>query len=403
MLGTAVRIAQRMRIDTETVNARQPALEAELRRRLWWSLVLFDARMAEMTESKTSNLVPTWTCQVPSNVNDFDLRAETKSPPTVHQQSSEAIFVVMRSQVGDCLRRSFSHLDFINPVLKSIDSTAPYDPEIDSSRFKTLETTLNSNLLSLCDLENPLHFITIWSARAALAKSRFVHHLANCPPNEQQTEEQRDAGLSYARTMLECDTKLMDSALIKSFRWIVYLHFPFPAYVHLVHDLRRRPFGDHVEKGWKAMSENCSARFMDMERKEDPAEKIVGHNPFFKIFAGIVLEAWAAREAASNEPEVPPLIVTRIRQKLALKDAKIQARVAALEKHTPGSDDTHLHAPDLMDFESFGSLYGVNEVDITNMSAGPLFTTPSLVPGGFNGGQWDWSASSWGAIPGQGW
>jgi hypothetical protein len=403
MLGTAIRIAQRMGIDTELANARQPALEAELRRRLWWSLVLFDARISEMTESKTSMLIPTWDCKVPSNVNDFDLRAKSKNPPPIQHQSSEALFVVLRCRIGDCLRRSYSHLDFINPVLKSIGSIAPYHPDTDYIRLGTLESTLDSNLLSLCDPENPLHFMTLWSARVALAKSRFIHHLANCPPNEQQTDEHRDAGLSYARTMLECDTKLMSSSLIKGFRWIIYLHFPFPAYVHLVHDLRKRPFGDHVELGWKVMNDNCSARFLDLEQKDNPTEKIVGHNPFFRIFAGIVLQAWAAREAASGELEEPPLIVTKIRQKLALKDANMQARAAVSESHTPGSKDTHLHTPEPMDFCSFGSLYGVNEVDFTNMDGGPFSIASTQAPSGFNGSQWAWPAPNWGGMPGQGW
>jgi hypothetical protein len=392
-----------MGIDAELANAKHSVLEAELRRRLWWSLVLFDARISEMTESKTAMLIPTWDCKVPSNVNDFDLRAESKNAPPAHQQSSEALFVVMRCRVGDCLRRSFSHLDFINPILKSIGSSTPYDPDTDSTRLGTLETTLDSNLLSLCDPENPLHFMAMWSARIALAKSRFIHHLANYPPNEQQTDEQRDAGLSYARTMLECDTKLMSSSLIKGFRWIIYLHFPFPAYVHLVHDLRRRPFGDHVELGWKAMSDNCSARFLDLEQKDNPTEKVVGNNPFFKIFAGIVLQAWAAREAASGEPEEPPLIVTKIRQKLAPKEANMQAKVAMSENHTPAFDDMQLQPPEPVDFGSFGSIYGVDEMDLTELSTRAFSITSTHAHTGFNGVQWNWPASSWGTTHGQGW
>jgi hypothetical protein len=177
MLGTAIRIAQRMGIDGEVANARHPALEAELRRRLWWSLVLFDARISEMTEHKTAILIPTWDCKVPSNISDFDLRAETKNPPPIHHQSSEALFVVMRCRVGDCLRRSYSHLDFINPILKSIGSMAPYDPDTDYTRLGTLEATLNANLLSLCDPENPLHFMA--SLRGTKRVTCRVAYLAN--------------------------------------------------------------------------------------------------------------------------------------------------------------------------------------------------------------------------------
>jgi len=61
MLGVAMRIAQRMGIHTESTYAKYTALEAEMRRRLWWSLVIFDNRMCEMaTYSKGTMLIPTW-------------------------------------------------------------------------------------------------------------------------------------------------------------------------------------------------------------------------------------------------------------------------------------------------------------------------------------------------------
>lgn len=90
-LGSAIRIAQRMGIHDESANIKFPALEAELRRRLWWSLILFDARISEMTEFKLGQLLPTWDCRVPLNANDHDFRVGMKTPPDVHGFTSEAM------------------------------------------------------------------------------------------------------------------------------------------------------------------------------------------------------------------------------------------------------------------------------------------------------------------------
>lgn len=65
LLGVALRIAQRIGLHSEAANTKHSILEAELRRRLWWSLVHFDARVSEMTEIKLSMLVPTWDCRIP--------------------------------------------------------------------------------------------------------------------------------------------------------------------------------------------------------------------------------------------------------------------------------------------------------------------------------------------------
>jgi hypothetical protein len=70
MLGVAMRIAQRMGKHSESACAKCAPLEAEMRRRLWWSLVLFDSRISEMANDRTTTLIPTWDCRIPLNVND---------------------------------------------------------------------------------------------------------------------------------------------------------------------------------------------------------------------------------------------------------------------------------------------------------------------------------------------
>lgn len=96
-----------------------------MRRRLWWSLVLFDNRICEMADYKASNLLPTWDCKIPLNVNDFDLQPEMKTGPTMHGNPSEALFAVVRSEVGNFTRRSSFHLDFTNPALKTVAKENP--------------------------------------------------------------------------------------------------------------------------------------------------------------------------------------------------------------------------------------------------------------------------------------
>lgn len=385
MLGAAIRIAQRMGIHTEAANVKHNVLEAEMRRRLWWSLVLFDARMSEITDLKLSNLIPTWDCKVPLNVNDFDLRAEMKNPPIVYSQPSEGLFAVMRSEIGDFTRHDPAHLDFVNPAYKFLANRRPSMRTLEADDLDALEHGLESKYLNSCEPENPLHFMTVWTTRIAIAKSRFLHQLSTSSHmTEDQREAQRDAGVLAARTMLECDTKLMSSSLIKGFRWQIYLHFPFPAYVHLVQDLRKRPVGDHAEKAWVAMSENCTARFMEMDNKDNPMDR--KDNPFYRIFAGLVLQAWAARETATGQSEVPPVIVSQIRQ-----------RVADMQAQANGNDTPR--TPEPMEFGSFETLYDMGSINNMTPQSAPFPTDTA----GFDNSQWGWPAPNWIPMLGQGW
>jgi hypothetical protein len=87
--------------------------------------------------------------------------------------------------------------------------------------------------------------------------------------------------------MVECDTNLMASTLLKGYHRLVEFHFPMIAYIFISQDLRRQPHGRHTERAWEVMSDNYEARFMNVEQ---------GDNPLLKILVRIVLQAWEACE-----------------------------------------------------------------------------------------------------------
>ncbi|KAH8598714.1 hypothetical protein B0O99DRAFT_614006 [Bisporella sp. PMI_857] len=311
MLGLAIRIAQRIGIHSESTLAKYTPLEAELSRRLWWSLVLFDSRISEMADHKSVTLDPTWDCRIPLNIDDSDLRPEMKEPPAAQTKPTDALFIIVRSEIGDFLRHSTFHLDFTNPMLKPL---AKDDELVD------LEKMIENKYLKSCDLENPLQFMSIWTARVFLAKCYLVgHHSKFFSSSANQTDTQRDTAISYAIKMLECDTKLASSPLTKRFLWQLHLYFPFPAYIQIVQDLRGRPMSNQAEQAWAAMSDNYEAHFG------------AANNPFLRLFAKIVLLAWEARELACRQLKgsfTPPKFVSTIRNKLTQIDCTAQVAEA---------------------------------------------------------------------------
>jgi hypothetical protein len=305
-----------MGIHSELALVKCTALEAELRRRLWWSLVLFDTRISEMADHKTATLAPTWDCRIPLNVNDSDLQPEMKEPPAVKGKSTDALFAVVRSELGEFVRHTIFHLDFTSPALKPI---VRHGLILEVAELATLEKMIEGKYLKFCDPENPLHFMTIWWTRAYLAKCRLLEHHSRYSSSVHQTDAQRDTAISHALRMLECDTNLRTSPLTKRFLWLVHLHFPFPAYIQIVQDLRRRPSSEQAEQAWEVMSDNYEATFIFVAKDVQ--------SPFFKIFTKIVLQAWEAREAAFSqmgEPLMPPRIVSSIRHRVAQMAQNIQ-------------------------------------------------------------------------------
>jgi hypothetical protein len=99
-----MRIAQRMRLDKEWANAEQDILEAEMRRRLWWALILFDFRICQIAGDKPKTMLPTYDCAPILNVNDAELRPEMKEAPSVHEQPTETIYAVVRVAMANYMR-----------------------------------------------------------------------------------------------------------------------------------------------------------------------------------------------------------------------------------------------------------------------------------------------------------
>lgn len=282
-----------MGMHIESLNSKHTALEAEMRRRLWWSLVLLDARVSEMSEFKCPILLPGWDCKIPSNIHDFDLGTETKAPPAPHEMITEASFTVVRCELANFVRYSSFWLDFHNPCLKPLARRPPAGSAPDGDELALVEKMVEERYLRFCNPDSPLHFMIIWMARGYLAKNRLLAHYARyARAPTKPTEAQQDLALSYAIRLFECDTNLLTSPLTKVFTWfsVTVLQFPFQSYMHAVQDLNRRPTGKYAGKAWEVMSANYDIRFT----------KWLGgdNNPLANIISRIVLRAWEARKIA---------------------------------------------------------------------------------------------------------
>jgi hypothetical protein len=286
-----------MGIDNECTLAKSTIFEAEIRRRLWWSLVFFDNRASEMASHRSTILTPIWDCNIPLNVNDSDLWPEMKDPPAVRNQFTDAIFTVVRSELGEFVRHSAFHLDFHAPAFKVIAKGGQLDD---------LERMIEEKYLRFCDPEHPVHFMTTWTTRAYLARSHVMQYYAKYPdPTLPQPESERHAAVSNAICMLDADTRLLASPLTKGFWWMNNMWFPAFAYMHITQYLKWRSAGDLAEQSWKAMSDNYETRFLP---------RLEEGRTFFKMFSRIIIRAWEACEASSEEELTPPRIVTSIRQ-----------------------------------------------------------------------------------------
>ena len=368
-----------MGIHNESSRAKKGIYESEMRRRLWWSLVLYDHRICELADSKATMLAPIWDCKIPLNVNDFDLRPDMKVLPTPYDQPSETLFVAVRSELGDFIRHSSFHLDFTNPSLKLVAGNSLSGSDAEDGGLAALEKSLQDKYLRLCNLENPVHFLTVWMTRAWLAKYRLFQYLCQYPhPSADQTEAVRNNSIKDAMSFLECDTKLTASPLTRRFTWLHELQFPMPAYIYLVQDLTKQPSKDGAELKWKVMSDNYEARFPVSNAEENLLLRALGKN---------VLEAWDALEVASAPQGVAfevPHMVTDIKLAAMRRTQKAHIRRMQQRGETASmrSYDSAGHSnPSPMDSTCQSMLFGAGEQTFVDPTLGFYQTDLGSVQG----------------------
>ncbi|KAJ4292941.1 hypothetical protein N0V88_005604 [Collariella sp. IMI 366227] len=324
------------------------ALEAEMRRRLWWALVIFDSRI------------------------DFELLPGTKSTPQPsHVRPTEALYVVVRGELGEFIRHSPFYLNFIDPLLTSF---ADAKGTLGGRDLPDLQKALEDSHLRYCDPDNPLHFMTIWTARSYIAKNLLLEHCSKQHPAT-------PAIISHCLTMLECDTKLLTSPLTGGFRWQTKFHFPFLAYAYIFQHFKKQP-QDITDEVWEAVDENYEARGITRWGDAEP-----GGDTFFALFSRMVMPAWKAREAflrqqqgrgdasLENRPPLPQIVV------------KVKAKIERMRSQQLGvSLQVNASGQALGNLDLGGISLNENLAGDSGVSAGPAFTASAPTGmGGFSG------------------
>lgn len=346
---------------------------------------MFDNRVCEMSSSKCSAFLPIWDCNTPMNVNDFDLHPEMGTPTATQHGPTEAIFVVVRSQISDYMRHCPCHLDFINPALTAMSfntSAIAMDRNI-----STLTQRIENDFLHHCEAENPILLMTLHTARGFLAKLHLLEYYSQRLRSSYTPSASQHASIiSHTTTMLQSDTLLMTSPLTKGYRWLTQSYFPFTAYMHLAADLRNRPQAQHVPDSWRALTDN-----FETHRAYSDPEKF-DMNPIFKVFAGIVLRGWAAREKALTETGTSvgdvPGIVLHFRRLATEKKEAIKTSATS-----SGEADSMTDVPTLI-ASANGDSDGA--FDWNSMGSFPLdYSGLDVFEQGTTDSKMDWSIFDW--------
>lgn len=327
LTGVAVRIAQSMGLDRDGVSLGLSPFEIEMRRRIWWLLKTHDFRTAELCgvakfrDIDTSAESTKW----PTNVNDDQLHPGMPSLLVESSTMTDMVFVAMKYEFTNFAAARVARFRQQGKDFNKYDlhATGRDKLEIDNA-FKEVEGLLETKYLRYCDPSQPLHLVTLLTARIAMNVVRFLtHHPRRWASIEQTPLSERQWVWEVSTKLLEQYNMMQSNPQLRHFAWHAAYFLQWHAYIHVLDTIRASPLMADAEKAWRLIGstyENNQDMIFDTRK---PIHVAVGN---------LCLKAYSAREAALLNEETPaphvPEFISQLRQQREVARAKRQARNA---------------------------------------------------------------------------
>ena len=309
LTGITVRIAQRMGLNSDGTSFGLSPFEIEMRRRLWWQIIILDSRTAEVSGSGPSIMHRMWTTKLPLNINDSDLYQDMREPPSELTGSTEMTFTLQICELFQYFLQS----------RKILESPALLDEAVDS-----LEARIEQKYLKYCDLSVPIYSMSVSMARLITDKLKMCPRQPHIFRNRGlvMSAEAKENLFLHSLKMLENHNEMMGSEKLKGFLWYIRAQFPFPEHLYVLCALRSRPPDYLAERAWRAHADSYHHRLHNSHQCDSAKGSDRLMHP---AIAKLVIEAWEAREVAGQSRTfagATPLFISELRSRLGLRSSQ---------------------------------------------------------------------------------
>lgn len=297
--GVALRISQRIGIHRDGSAFGLSAFETEMRRRIWFQLIIIDSTSAQFCGVATSPFVATGDTQPPTNANDSDLDPRMTEPPSEKTGATEMIFCLTRSEFGKWLRRWGKEYG---------DSSSPWafltSPSMSLRRrdeaINEFESLVEEKFLRFCDSSIPLHLATNVMARSAIYYARLTaHHPRQYQDSiSQLPQDEKNTIYETCLKMAEYAHFAQTNPNIQRFVWHIVNHMPWDAMILMLSEMRNRTNPEEKSMVWQIIGDIYSRYLRQMTR--------TSHVPLHNALQNLIVKAWKSYiQDCNNHDRVP--------------------------------------------------------------------------------------------------
>ncbi|GKU21542.1 unnamed protein product [Fusarium langsethiae] len=339
LTGLATRMGQRMGLHRESSLKDLPPFEAELRRRVWWQIIILDGRASQLTgASMNPNMQLYGDTKQPVNLSDADLVPSASTVPLPSPITTDMLFCKVRIEIGvwmiqqKCLLGSDSQSSAAgkDKFFKAIDD---------------LERHIEDKYLGNMDKELPLNLLTVYLARSAVCQLRLsVYHPIHRPERASDlSAEQIDMLLENSLEVIRYDILSHSTPALQCYLWHIANFFPFETFVLLISTLFGRPAGQVVDTAWEVI---------DQVYEHHPSFISDTGDPLYWALGNITLKAWDQRVTSARTRGIPvprelPCISKLVHARASLAGESSQQASTATDVSGPTTPQSLLQAQEV--------------------------------------------------------
>jgi len=386
--GVVIRIAQKMGLHRDGEMLGLGPFESEMRRRLWWQIIMLDAKYAMMTGLNHSLLPRIWDTKEPKNLNDSDIFPSATEPFQARDGPTEMIFVMISNKVARFLVDT-PGLEIMLMLSEWSGAPPTANPQLDD--FRNVISRLGQDLLEIlnkyCDPSAGRVHETAVQVKAQIIEK--LNALAIAPKEQpewgSEIMDSRDNAFKLAICAMEHEHETYLAFQDKGFLWHALLHFQLEVFVYLAGQLCNRLEGALVERAWKQV---------DVIYLFHPELFDTGKHKTYFMLARFILKAWSKREEmlhrkSGHKPETP-WYIKKLLNNMPSEDFKSESTAPVRTGQTP----LPRTQPDALD-PSFDYYLGGNFIDVASndwdmLSGLPPSMQDDLPPSYFMGMNQGW-------------
>jgi hypothetical protein len=248
--GTAIRMAEQMRLNVDGVALGYGPLEVELRRRLWWQLVILVDRIDDCSTRPVilSCLSDT---KFPLNIDDHELNQLEEKFSQGHGGFTESSFCLMQYEIV----RTFHKIILERNLSVTVQDTPRPSLAEAEQQLVNLRQDLTTKYMQQFDYEQPLQTFVADVLSMILAKRRLLIHTSfkSSDQTKARTENQQDRLFLIGVKVLEMSRSIQTDVRVEKWKWLSGTYFQWSVTSLVLKELAIRPRSYITNRAWNVV------------------------------------------------------------------------------------------------------------------------------------------------------